>query len=371
MCELPAVIAAVTALNLGALAAAHTILEDACEGSHGGAHARPRLLLWQAWVAAQQGYPDKARALLRQVQLLRPALPARDSFLQHAILVALARRCDDASDLQAAWRSARASILRTDVDIFLLHPLAELVSSATRVGDSDRMQPHLDRALQIVEALGNPPLWSTHLRWAGIQQGILLSSPERLAPHAKALVAISSHSQVASKMARAGRVWTSVLGGTVDADAVEIAARGLASVGLRWDAARLAGHGAARTTDRKTATRLLACARAMHPTDAVRRQSAAAAEVANVAVPEAEEVLSERELEVARLVLQGRTYAEIGEAIFISPRTAEHHIAHIRRRLGASTRSEMLEMLRSLMHADAPSPAMPPVQHQGFAQEPP
>jgi len=70
-------------------------------------------------------------------------------------------------------------------------------------------------------------------------------------------------------------------------------------------------------------------------------------------------VLSEREREVARLVLQGKTYAEIGEAIFISPRTAEHHIAHIRRRLGATSRSDVIAKLRLLMSetasaADAP-----------------
>jgi len=57
-------------------------------------------------------------------------------------------------------------------------------------------------------------------------------------------------------------------------------------------------------------------------------------------------VLSERELDVARLVLQGKTYAEIGETIFISPRTAEHHIAHIRRRLGATSRSDLIAKLR-------------------------
>ena len=49
---------------------------------------------------------------------------------------------------------------------------------------------------------------------------------------------------------------------------------------------------------------------------------------------------------MARLVLQGKTYAEIGETIFISPRTAEHHIAHIRRRLGATSRSDLIAKLR-------------------------
>ena len=50
-------------------------------------------------------------------------------------------------------------------------------------------------------------------------------------------------------------------------------------------------------------------------------------------------VLSERELDVARLVLQGKTYAEIGETIFISPRTAEHHIQNIYTKIGVSSRA--------------------------------
>ena len=102
------------------------------------------------------------------------------------------------------------------------------------------MQAQFTRALRITAALGDPPLWTAHLHWAGIQEGILLSSPGRLAPHAKALVAASSRSPVAAVMAKAGRVWTSVLAGTVDAAAVEEAAEGLASIGMRWDAARLA-----------------------------------------------------------------------------------------------------------------------------------
>lgn len=65
-------------------------------------------------------------------------------------------------------------------------------------------------------------------------------------------------------------------------------------------------------------------------------------------------VLSEREKEVARLVLEGKTYREIGETIYISPRTAEHHIARMRRRLGAENRSDLLVMLRLVLEPENP-----------------
>ncbi|WP_216698764.1 helix-turn-helix domain-containing protein, partial [Arthrobacter sp. H41] len=63
--------------------------------------------------------------------------------------------------------------------------------------------------------------------------------------------------------------------------------------------------------------------------------------------------LSGREREIAQLVLEGRTYREISEAIFISPRTVEHHIARVRRRLGVTTRSDLLARLRLILGESA------------------
>ncbi|MBF0673084.1 MAG: helix-turn-helix transcriptional regulator [Salinibacterium sp.] len=346
--ELPAVIAAIVALNLGGLATAEGIIADALRGKHGGDWGRRRLLLWRAWIDVQQARPAEARASLDLAQEGASETGTRDALLASAVEIAIARRYDGAAGLEQAWRRSRGMILRTDVDLYLLHPLSELLCSATRLGDLERVRPHFERALAVCARLQEPPLWTAHLRWAGVQQGILAGRPELLAPHAKALVGASAHSRVASVMARAGRVWTSVLAGSVAVDAVEAAATDLASIGLIWDAARLAGHGAARTEDRKVAARLLACARTLHPTETGQRAAPAPDESASTKAPAAE-ILSEREVEVAQLVLQGKTYVEIGEAIYISPRTVEHHIAHIRRRLGATSRSDVLAKLRLLL----------------------
>jgi DNA-binding NarL/FixJ family response regulator len=50
------------------------------------------------------------------------------------------------------------------------------------------------------------------------------------------------------------------------------------------------------------------------------------------------EPLTERELDVARLVARGRTNAEIGAELFISAGTAKTHVANIQRKLGARNR---------------------------------
>jgi DNA-binding CsgD family transcriptional regulator len=51
--------------------------------------------------------------------------------------------------------------------------------------------------------------------------------------------------------------------------------------------------------------------------------------------------LSKRELEVLRLVGEGLTNAEIASRLFISPKTAEHHVGRIYGKLGLRTRTEL------------------------------
>ncbi len=55
--------------------------------------------------------------------------------------------------------------------------------------------------------------------------------------------------------------------------------------------------------------------------------------------PTALAALTPRELEVLGLLVAGRTDREIAEALFISPRTAQGHVAHIFEKLGVSTRT--------------------------------
>jgi DNA-binding CsgD family transcriptional regulator len=131
---------------------------------------------------------------------------------------------------------------------------------------------------------------------------------------------------------------------------VEAAGRDLAAAGFPWDASRLAGHAAGRASEHRDTLQLLALARSLHPDE--ERTDAAEPGAEAGGTPRDDGLLSPREREVARLVLAGRTYAEIGDAIFISPRTAEHHIARIRRRLGVTTRSELLARLRVALEED-------------------
>ncbi|MFD0905607.1 response regulator transcription factor, partial [Actinomadura sediminis] len=58
--------------------------------------------------------------------------------------------------------------------------------------------------------------------------------------------------------------------------------------------------------------------------------------------------LTERELEVLRLITAGRSNRQIAEELFISPKTASVHVSRILAKLGAATRGEAAAMAHRL-----------------------
>jgi DNA-binding CsgD family transcriptional regulator len=353
--ETPAALAALVALNSGEPNLAETICRSAAAAGQGGDTAKPRLCLLQAWSAMMQDRLEDARLAINEASKANhwPLVP-RDEFLCSALEVGLARRNGDFPELIKAWERAREATLHTSVDLYSLLPWGELMIAAARLREGRRVAPYLNDAWDLLERLGNPPLWAVPLHWAAVQAALLNESPADLAPHAAALARAAGQSHLAAVLAAAGKAWVTVLAERFRPDDVETAARGLGLVGMPWEGARLAGHAAARADERKDMVRLLSCARDLHPqansagqgtTASPESRNAHPTEAGNGMQPDGAG-LSEREKEVARLVLDGKTYREIGEAIYISPRTAEHHIARMRRRLGAENRSDLMAKLR-------------------------
>ena len=66
--------------------------------------------------------------------------------------------------------------------------------------------------------------------------------------------------------------------------------------------------------------------------------------------------LTPQELQIALLVTQGRTNAEIGRAIFLSTRTVEFHLSRAYRKLGISSRTELASRLAGAGHHMAAKP---------------
>ncbi len=63
--------------------------------------------------------------------------------------------------------------------------------------------------------------------------------------------------------------------------------------------------------------------------------------------------LSEREVQVLRLIALGHTNAEVAAQLFLSVRTVETHRAHIQRKLGMTTRAQLVRyaLQRGLLEA--------------------
>ncbi|MCE0765363.1 LuxR C-terminal-related transcriptional regulator [Pseudonocardia kujensis] len=354
--DTPAALAALVAVQTGELDVARSLLERAVTVRLGGpaAAARHRLLL--GWIALNRGAFASARGHLDAVG--RDALEPRDELLASALEVALARRAGDLASLMPLWGRAREAIVRHPVDLFVLQPLGELAIAATRLREPSWVRPHLDEAEALLGRLGSPPLWAAPLHWARLHAAILTEDREEAAAHAAALQGAACGSRFAEAMAVAAPHWVALLDSRVDPAAVEAAARGLHAVGLSWDGGKLAGQAAIRTDDRKAMSALLTCARALQgqqaPPAPARPQEPGTEQTGAPAGPPVEDEpadgqLSDREREVAALVLEGLTYKQIGEKLFISAKTVEHHVARMRQRLGSTSRGELFAQLKRIV----------------------
>jgi DNA-binding CsgD family transcriptional regulator len=316
----------------------------------GGADAafvrqRHRLLL--GWVKMQDGQLTSAAADLVEIE---STLHRRDALWAAALNVAVARRGGDSGGVQRHWYAAMEVLAEYSIDVFSLLPVGELWVAAARMGQVDRLQHALAEAFALLESLGKPVLWSVPLHWAGVHAGILGNSPEAVAPHGQALTAAASQSEFARALAGAGRTWLRVLANRFDTDEVTWAARSLSQFGLTWDATRLAGQAALHASDPRVSGAMLQLARDLKLTAAVEESPATAPSPGQAAVSRPTPArLSDREREVAELLLLGMPYRDIGNQLFISAKTVEHHVARIRRRIGADSRSEMLSMLRAML----------------------
>lgn len=406
--DTPAALTAIVAMQCGELSVADSTLRRAIATKLGGRPAHTRHLLLHGWLAMTRGKFDLARRALDRSGS-GSALEPRDELLAAALTVGLARRSDDPTATRAGLRRARTALVRHPVDLYTLAPLGELAVAASEHGEWDWLAPHLDEAETLLDQLGNPPLWTTALLWHRLQAAVVTADLSAAEQHVKTLSETATNNPNAAALAGAGRCWLSIAQGVIDAEFVQDTAQRLHRVGLAADGARLAGQAAAATTDRRIMTTLLACARSLsggagtlhdspgyddhrseRPTDAhdeesgttIGRKPAAStsgtsgpisgksgrtpaaehpispksAHVDNVHTGGA--ALSERELEVGGLILAGLTYKNIGERLFISAKTVEHHVARMRQRLGVSSRTELFAELRALTgEAGAAGPA--------------
>jgi DNA-binding CsgD family transcriptional regulator len=338
----PAALGALLALHYGELSTASSLLDRAVAAGTGGAPLAMRHQLLRTWIAMVRG---NLTAAAEQLTGLRGThLEPRDWLFAVAIELGVARRAGDTNTLGRAWLQAGEALLRHPMDLFTILPLGELMVAAARLREEARLSAHLDQARTLLKGLGNPPLWATPLWWGGLHAAVIADQVDVAEEHVEAMERAAAKDEQFGIVAAAGRCWVELMAGKVDPDAVEDASRGLHAAGFTWDGARLAGRAATRTSDRKAMVRLLDCARLLQGKPVAARR---VPDEPQASIPEV--TLSERELQVAELVVSGMTYKDVGDRLFISAKTVEHHVARMRQRLGASSRSELLSQLRTLV----------------------
>ncbi|MGA5462005.1 isoniazid response ATPase/transcriptional regulator IniR [Mycobacterium sp. NPDC050041] len=356
--DTPAALVTLAAMHGGDPVRARSVIGRAVretDGADGEIFVTHRHRLLAGWVRMQDGQLGAAAAGVAGTA--NATLHRRDALWSAALQTAIARRSGDSGAMQKHWYAAMEVLAEYSVDLFTLLPLGELWVAAARMRQVDRLAHPLAEAFGLLESLGNPVLWSTPLHWSGVHAGILANAPDAVAPHGQALTAAAGSSAFAKSLATAGRTWLRVLANHVDVTEVTAAARSLSQFGLTWDATRLAGQAALQTPDGRVSQAMLQLARDLkqsvgsddveiHATDLPQPLRTPSSTPASAP---ASSRLSDREREVAELLLLGMPYRDIGAQLFISAKTVEHHVARIRRRLGAESRSEMLSMLRAML----------------------
>lgn len=332
--ETPAALAALVAIGRGEPSAAEALLDRALRADLGGRAGRRRHLMFTAWTLMVQGRMEAAEQAIEQVGPPEH-LSDRDLLLFWCLRGGMARRRTDLGAMREAWREFRGHTFGLDLTLFDLLPLGEMMVIAARLRDLDRVREMTQQGLDILERLDHPITWSAPLHWHGVQAAFQAEDPASLIPHANALVKAGRTSRYAATLAQAGNTWLEVLRRETDFSSVEESVRALANSGHVWDAAKLAGQAALQHPDREDALSMMQLAREITKDQAKSAPSSS--------------LLTARELEVARLVLDGQGYRAIGEQLFISPKTVEHHVARIRSRLGATSRGELLAKLHDIL----------------------
>ena len=371
----PAALTGLVAIHVGEFELAESVLRRAVDHQVGGATAQTRHLLLLAWIAMVRGNLAEATSLLNQALPRGSSAEPRDETFATAVRVGLARRAGDVAVLAQTWHQAREVILRQPVDLFVLLPLGEFMIAAAQVGESELLDAHVKQAWMLLGVLGDPGLWSSPLQWCAVQANIVTHTTESIAPLSEAMDQVTSHNGYGRVLAAATAAWMDVLTGEVEVDRLQQTAVALQGFGLGFEAAQLLSEAATRVPDRRSTTTLLQLARGLHhlpdhdqlamphperqepPAPAAARAASLPAQRrpenrAGGEVPtnhsSATATLSGRELQVARLLLRNQTYREIGERLFISPKTVEHHVARMKQRIGARRRSDLFSELRVL-----------------------
>ncbi|MDD9347301.1 LuxR family transcriptional regulator [Mumia sp.] len=276
-----------------------------------------------AWLLARRGCEDEMRAESQEAerQCVRSRLNFGRAWLRFAAgdLAAGLGRYEEAVEHFRAQQSLVRRFRVVDAD---LSPAPELVECLVRVGDLDGARAEASAFALLADTKGQP--WSR----ARAHRALALAGVTPDARFAAALVE-HAHSPDAYERARTQLAFGAHLRRT-----------------RRRSEAREHLREALTTFDRLAAAPWAAQASA---------ELAATGERVQRRAPGAEQPLTPQELQVARLLGEGRTTREAAAALFLSPKTVEYHLRHAYIKLGISSRAELAARLSEDAELRAPA----------------
>jgi len=318
---------------------------DSIEQSH-CAHVMSANSAIVAWAGGEWG---EAAARARQAIADRGCMLAAETARWALGYVALGRGmlAEATTELEEALGFGERS---ESID-FILPPLWGLAEAALLVGDAaaaaGRCRNAFERAKAVGEKVSLVPFVVT-----GVRAEQAAGRPATAAAWLASCVEyLGSIPEVASAALEHGRGLVALADGAtgVARGALEAAVAGWDAKGRTWEAswARLdLAHCLVRSNRFADALSLAVDVRTLASrldsrpladrADAIQRMARG-----RVSVDEPWRPLTAREFEVARLISEGHTNAEIAEELGIAPKTASAHVEHILAKLGASRRAEI------------------------------
>ena len=359
----PHALAALAGITLGDLAAVDLLCQQAADHHSGGPGEQLTHELIRAYGQLVDGDYALALTMLRRFttaplppagpgdgdrdrdpSLLAPdadppatdLLSQRDRLLVAALEAAIARRSGDTGRLRAAWARAEQALIRQSASWLLIDFFTELLACGARLGDQRRVEPVVESLCAQCLALPDTGPGPVNANWLRLQVAIAAEDDAAVDQAVAAMQTLEPTDPRSRARVAGAAAWADVIAGTATEQLVTERAEQLSAIGDGWEASRLLGQAALDEDDPRAARRLLELAR-LATSDQIDDSSGDGLAALG---------LSDREAEVAVLVVEGRTHKEVGAQLFISPKTVEHHVAKIRQKLGAASRAELLSIIR-------------------------
>lgn len=325
----PHLLGALVGLLVGDQQGAATLLDEAVDQRVGGRAEHDAAVAVSAFARMRMG--DYATA----VELVKAEGEPRDfrlRLVRAALNAGLARRSGDTTRMRHAWLEADAVLARPTASWLLSDLLGELLLVGAKLGDDRRVDEVVAELEQQVATQPAATPGAVSVTWLRFQLAVQRADRGQASAEATNLAGLAPDDRRSAARVQAAPLWVLAMDGEADVDELIAVATELGDCGDSWEGSRLLGQGALDHPDSTAARRLLEAARGL------------SVDLADVETGDGLMALglSEREAEVAQLVVNGKTYKEIGAQLFISPKTVEHHVARSRQKLGATSRAEFL-----------------------------